>query len=191
MTFNARKILNDVTERHEHISTGHDKLVPLAAAIIAVLAALGTLFAHHRSIAALSVKNEAILAQARASDLYNFYQARRTRFTVYSALLAADTTNSAKVRDALRKTADREHGASLQTLNDAQALERTARTEQERSESILQSFETLEIGTTLFEIAIVFVSISALSRTRILLYFAGGMTLIGSIYLIVGLLQSH
>ena len=42
------------------------RLLSLAAAVIAVLAALGTLFSHHRSITALAVKNEAILTQARA-----------------------------------------------------------------------------------------------------------------------------
>ena len=60
-----------------------NKLVSLAAAIIAVLAALGTLFSHHRSIAALSAKNQAILTQARATDTYNAYEAKQIRYNIY------------------------------------------------------------------------------------------------------------
>ncbi|MHB8147608.1 MAG: DUF4337 family protein, partial [Vulcanimicrobiaceae bacterium] len=165
--------------------------VPLAAAIIAVLAALGTLFAQHRSISALSVKNDSILSQTRALDLYNYYQARRTRFTVYSALIAAGMPSDAAARKRLEGAAALENRASAQTLAEAKRFESTSEHEQDRSESILQSFETLEVATTLFEIAIVFVSISALSQTRLLLYLAGGMGAAGLAFLIFGLLQAH
>ncbi len=61
-----------------------NRLVSLAAAIIAVLAALGTLYSHHRSISALSVKNAAILTQARATDTYNAYEAKQIRYQYLS-----------------------------------------------------------------------------------------------------------
>jgi len=190
MSFDAHKALTEAVERHEHISKG-GRLVPLAAAIIAVLAALGTLFAHHRSISALSVKNDSIIAQARSLDLYNYYQARRTRFTVYSALLAAGVPSDPAARKRLEDAASVESRASAQTLESAKQFEATSEHEQERSENILQSFETLEVATTLFEIAIVFVSISALSQTRLLLYLAGGMTAFGIAFFVTGLLQAH
>jgi hypothetical protein len=64
-------MLDEARERHEHILKGHDRLIPLVTAVIAVLAALGTLFAHHRSIEALVVKNDSIVATAKATDQYN------------------------------------------------------------------------------------------------------------------------
>ena len=63
MSENVYPKFNDANERNAQLSRGGSKLVSLAAAIIAVLAALGTLFSHHRSISALTAKNEAILTQ--------------------------------------------------------------------------------------------------------------------------------
>ncbi|HTA40732.1 MAG TPA: hypothetical protein VK760_16740, partial [Candidatus Acidoferrales bacterium] len=85
MSENIYPKFNEANERVEHLSGGSRKLVSLAAAIIAVLAALGTLFSHHRSISALTAKNVAILTQARASDRYNSYEAKQVRYNVYSA----------------------------------------------------------------------------------------------------------
>lgn len=187
----AHKAFTEASERDERVREGRDLLVPLLAAIIAVLAALGTLFAHHRSIAALALKNEAILAQARASDQFAYYQAKRIKFTVYSALATAGVAKNAKDGASLAATAEREQKSSLPVLDQARALEREATAKQEASETILGSFETLEIATTLFEIAIVFVSVSALAGTRLLLYLGSALSVVGIGYAIVGLLQPH
>lgn len=185
------KAFEEARERSERVHDGGDLLVPLAAAIIAVLAALGTLFAHHRSIAALALKNEAVLTQARASDQYAYYQAKRIKFTISSALLSAGVAKDAKSRAALESTAAREQRASIAVLDSARTLEREATEKQEASERVLTSFETLEVATTLFEIAIVFVSVSALAGTRILLYLGAGLSVIGLVYGAIGLLQPH
>ena len=185
------KAFEEAHERHEQLRKGHDFVVPLAAAIIAVLAALGTLFAHHRSISALAAKNEAILAQSKASDQYTYYQAKRIKYTIYAALLSADVAKDAKGRAELASVADHEQKSSLVILADAKRLEHESETKQASSERTLTSFETLEIATTLFEIAIVFVSISALGGARILLYIGGAMSVVGVVYAIVGLLQPH
>lgn len=185
------KTFEEASERHERLKGGRDWLVPLAAAIIAVLAALGTLFSHHRSIQALSVKTEALLQQSKAYDQYNYYQAKRIKVAVYDALIASGTARDAGARNALRKTANHEEVTSVAILAEARELERRANEEIERSEVILKSFETLEIATTLFEIAIIFVSISALSQTRILLYLGSGLSVVGIAYMIVGYFQGH
>ena len=187
----AHKAFEEAHEREENMREGHDLLVPLLAAIIAVLAALGTLFAHHRSIAALALKNEAILAQSRASDQYAYYQAKRIKFTVYSAFVTSDVARNEKDRAALASVASREQKSSLTVLERARGLEREADAKQQESETILTSFETLEIATTLFEIAIVFVSVSALAGTRILMYLGGALSVVGIGYGIIGLLQPH
>lgn len=185
------RAFEEATERNEQLRSRRDRLVPLAAAIIAVLAALGTLFSHHRSISALSIKNEAILLQSKASDQFNYYQAKRLKYTLYSTLIAAGETRSASIRASMQKTADHEQTSSLDILSKAQTLERQATEEQERSEAILRSFETLEVATTLFEVAIVLVSISALSETRRMLYFGCGLSAAGIVVMIVGFLQAH
>lgn len=181
----------EATERAESIARRRGLLVPFAAAIIAVLASLGTLFSHHRSISALAFKNEAILTQSKASDQFAYYQAKRIKFTIYSALVSAGVPKDAAAAKALKNVADHEATTSLAVLSSAQALEKQAIEDQERSEGTLKSFETLEIGTTLFDIAIVFVSISALSQTRPLLYLGCAMSVVGIAYTAIGYFQIH
>ncbi|MDQ2865677.1 MAG: DUF4337 domain-containing protein [Candidatus Eremiobacteraeota bacterium] len=185
------KAFDEAAERHEHLEKRHDRLVPLAAAIIAVLAALGTLFSHHQSIRALSIKNEAILLQSKAADQYNYYEAKRLKATVYSALLASGNVRDAAARDTFRKEADHESTSSLAILNAARDLERRADERSVRSEDIMKSFETVGTATTLLEIAIVFVSISALSETRLLLYLGTAFSAAGVLLAVFGYFQGH
>jgi hypothetical protein len=183
--------LNEANERNEHLSGGRNKLVPLAAAIIAVLAALGTLFSHHRSITALTAKNEAILTQSRASDRYNSYESKRVRYHVYSAFLAAGLPQAPAGKVYLKELADKEQASSLATFADAERLEKLSQEHEDRAEMVLKSYETLEIGTTFCEIAIVLVSISALASTRAFLTIGSILAACGLAFLIFGYFQAH
>ena len=165
--------------------------VSLAAAIIAVLAALGTLFAHHRSIAALSVKNQAILTQARATDTYNAYEAKQIRYNIYRALLSTGLVQNPQVQKRLESVAQQEQSSSPAVLEKARALERQAERDDTYSESILRSYETLQFATTVFEISIVLVSISALSGTRVFLPLGCGASVFGVVLFIIGLIQAR
>lgn len=178
MSESVHSKLTEATERNEHIAHGN-RLVPLAAAIVAVLAAIGTLASHHRSISALAAKNEAIILQARAMDRYNAYEARRVRYHVYMAFLSAGLPSQPKAREGMRQVAERESQGSLSTLRDARELEDKARENENHAESILRSYETIEVGTTFFEISIILVSISALSRTPLFLSLGTGLTAFG------------
>ena len=191
MSENVYPKFNEANERNSSLSGGGSKLVSLAIAIIAVLAALGTLFSHHRSISALTAKNEAILTQARASDRYNSYEAKRVRYNVYTAFLAAGLPHAQAGRDTVQKLADREQASSLATFADAERYEKLAKDKEEQSNVILRSYETLEIGTTFCEIAIVLVSISALASTRIFLTIGSGLAAFGLAFLTYGYFQAH
>lgn len=182
---------SQASERDRHIRGGGDRLVPLAAALIAVLAAIGTLFAHHQSIRALSVKNEAILLQSKATDQYSYYESKRLKYTVFSALLESGNVREGAARDAFRKSAAHESKSSLAVLGVARDYEHRAAAAQADSETIMKSFETLGMATTLFEIAIVFVSISALSETRLLLLLGIAVSAGGIVLTIVGYFQAH
>ncbi len=185
------KALEQATERHEEIERGRDRLIPLVAAIIAVLAALGTLVSHHRSIEAITSKNNAILTTAKASDQFTTYQTKRVRVALYSTLLAGDVITNPKARANAQKELDHEAASSVAVLQNAQALEQRAAREQQESEGLMSSFVTLEVGTTLFEISIVLSSISALTKSRALLWVAVGLSAIGVVLLVVGYFPSH
>ncbi len=159
-------------------SHGGDRMTALASAIIAVLAALATLFAHHRSISALSLKNDAVLTTAKASDLYASYQTKRLRISFYDALGKPDAIAT-------------DQSASISTLAEARKLQDQSASQEEQSEKLLQSYETFEIAATLFEIAIVFASISALTASRPMLWFGLAISAAGIIMGAIGFLQPH
>jgi len=166
-------------------------LVSLAAAVFAVLAALGTLFAHHRSISALTLKNQAILVQGRATDTYNAYEAKQIRFNIYQALLATELARNAASRARLEAIAEKEQSSSPAVLEKAQALEAQAEAADERADVTLKSYETLQFATTFFEVAIVLVSISALASARVLLPLGSAISAVGLIFFVAGLLQGR
>jgi hypothetical protein len=182
--------LEQIQEREKQ-SHSSDRLVSLAAAIIAVLAALGTLFAHHRSITAITAKNQAILEQARASDAYSAYEAKNIRAQIAQVFISSQTPSNEKARQNLQTIADQEKTSADAVLQKAHQLEEQSDMHDTRSENVLHSYETLEIATTFFEIAIVLVSISALARTRLFLSIGSGLSAIGLILLIVGFVQGR
>ncbi len=169
----------------------NNRLVSLVAAIVAVLAALGTLFAHHRSITALSAKNQAILTQARATDTYNAYEAKQIRYNIYQALLTSDLVRNAANRARLESVAENERSTSPVVLAKAQALEDQAKRDDEHSEAVLKSYEMLQFATTMFEISIVFVSLSTLAGARLLLPAGCGLSAIGLVLFAIGLFQAR
>lgn len=184
------KVFEEATERQKHVAKGY-RFIPLVSAIVAVLAALGTMLSHHRSIEALTMKNNAILTTAKASDQYTAYLTKRVRVAVFSTLIMGDVIRDPKGRASTQKSLDHEQATSAAVLQEAQRLEKRAAEEQEQSETLMSSFVTLEVGTTLFEIAIVLTSISALTQSRALLWVAIGISAIGVILLPVGYFSAH
>ena len=156
----------------------HARLVPFFTAMVAVLAALGTLYSHHRSIQALALRNQAVLLTAKATDQYNHYETTQLRVTLYQLM---------KLPNAL---ADEER-TSIGTYDKAKSYEAEAAALQDRAVALLTSFETLEIATTLFEISIAFASIAALTGARFTLIVAACLCGAGLVVGIIGYFQAH
>jgi len=185
--FSAHKALEDAERRHEHALKEERRWIPIAAAVVAVFAALATLFSNQRSTVALVAKNEAILAQAKASDQYNYFESKRIKYHLYAAFADAHVTSNVQGERHLRSVAQKEEQEAKPILADARKLERESLADQERSEVALKSHEVLEVAVTLFEVSIVFVSISALTTTRVLAYVAAASTAVGMVFLFLGL----
>lgn len=184
--FNAAHALNEANERNEQLAEGGQKLVPILAAVIAVFAALATLFANHSSISGLATKNEAILVQSKATDTWNHYQAKRIKLEVNRALILSGAVTSAEGLKKMSAIVSKEDTESGQTLLDAQKLDTQSDQEYERAERFMQSYEKFEVAATFFEVSIVLVSITALMRTRILMYIGCVATLVGIIFFAQG-----
>jgi hypothetical protein len=163
----------------------------LSAAVVAVLAAMGTLFAHHRSVAALSEENRAIIAQGRAVDSYNAYEAKEIRYTIYQALIAGGVIRDAGALRHIKSVAADERRSSPAMLAESEALDAQAKDSEARSRTIMRSYETLQVATTFFEVAIVLVSIATLSEVQYFLPAGVVLSGIGLIFLVAGILQGH
>ena len=173
-------------EAHERSESGREgeRWVPVAAAILAVLSAVSGFLSNVRSTAALVAKNDAIVATAHASDTYAQYEAERQKFYAYQSLIDAGLAkNSVKVRT----TAAREAKKGPPLLVKAREFDERADALNEGSEKLLASHERIEVAATLFEVAIVLVSISALVGSRLLPLSAAIATAIGLVVLVVGL----
>jgi hypothetical protein len=175
------------TEAHERAEGGDrpraPRWVPVAAAILAVLAAITGLLSTQRSTIALTTKNEAILLTTKASDAYNEYESRSIKEHLYEALIAAGGVRDPKK---LHAVAEHERTAGIPVFIKAKNYEREATETNERSERALRSYEHLEVGVTFLEIAIVLVSISALVSTRLLTVVASVATVAGIVISAVG-----
>ena len=167
------------------------RFIAAATAIIAVLAAISTLFTHHRSILALAAKNQAILTQSRATDYYTSYESKQVRHNFYDALLASDLVRKPNIRAYLSSASKQQATAAEEDLSKARALETRADGDDVRSETILKSYETLQFGTTMLEVSIILLSISALSRARIFVWIGCGLSTVGLGFFIFGFLQAR
>jgi hypothetical protein len=187
---NVHKTLHEAADIQDSADRGR-RLVSLAAAIIAVLAALGTLFTHHQSILGLTAKNHAILLQGRASDTYNKYEAKRVRAQIVDGLLDAGLYRDAAARGRMESLAEKERSDSARDFDAAQSFESESQLFEDRSERLLKSYETLQIATVFFDVAIVLVSISAIVRTAVLLATGCGLSAVGIALMILGFIQGH
>ncbi len=190
--FDAHKAIGEAAERHERAETvarghgaasPHARLVPIAAALLAVVAAIASLLANKSATEALALKNETILLRTEASDSYNFYESRSIKEHIYQATADANPGLAAPVRRKLLAIAGHERTAKGPILMRARALEDDAKKTSRRSERLAHAHEVMEGGVTLFEVAIAVVSIAALTSSTFLIGFgalaaAGGLVLL-------------
>jgi hypothetical protein len=180
------KVVEEAHERHHAAGEHGPRWVPLAAAILGVLAALTTFFSNLRSTGALIAKNDAIVATARAADTYSEYESGRIKYYIYQ--VAVDTTRGGDVAK-LRGVADHESQKGPPLLARARAFDEQAARDNEHSERLLVSHEIIEVATTLFEVSIVLISITALVGSRLLPAVAGTASAVGVIVFLIGLVR--
>ena len=101
----------------------------LTTALIAVLAAVAALESGTYSNEALIQKNEALLAQAKASDQWAYYQAKGIKGTVYATQAAAARATNPELADKSQKEADRYTAEQEEISKSAREFEGEAKKE--------------------------------------------------------------
>lgn len=187
--FHAKDAFESAHQRHEFAEHGGlhaPRWIPIAAAVLALLAASTGLIANLRVTQSSAAKSDAIIFITRAADTYNEFDSRSVRQHIYEAALegTTDPRHAAK----LRSVAEHEKQEKAPLLEKARKLDERSREATERAEHILASHEILSVATTLFEIGIVLVSITALVGSRLLPVAAAIATAAGLVIAIRGLL---
>jgi NAD dependent epimerase/dehydratase family enzyme len=163
---------HELQEEHEQAAKNPSlRPVSFTMSVLAVLVAISTVLGHR-------THTEAVLAQAKASDQWNEYQAKKIRSNetqLTSDLLSVLATND----DAARKLMDsyKAHAAKWNTdLAEEQEKAQDYEAEVRKAERKANRFD---LGEALLEIGLVVTSITLLTRLRTYWYLGMGFGLAG------------
>jgi hypothetical protein len=149
--------------------------VALSTAFMAVLAAIAGLLSGHQA-------NEALIDQIKSSDQWNYYQSKsiKSEIAASTAKILQSTQN---------KTADEESKQTLARYDKEKEEIRQKAEEAEKSSEIhLNTHVTLSKAVTIFQIAIAISAIAILTRKKMLWYGGILLTIIGSVFLVLGII---
>ena len=173
---------HELIEKHEHAS--HDESlrpIALAMSILAVLVAIVTLLGHRAA-------TEAVLAQSRASDQWNEYQAKRIRqheatlsVDMLSTLPVSDQSAAAALKAKYQKSIDQWSSEIKDEADKAREFEADVRLSERRT-------DRYDFGEALLEIGLVVTSIALLTRQRAYAYLGGAFGAAGVISAVWGLM---
>jgi len=165
--------VNELREHHEHAA--HDasmRPVALAMAILAVLVAVTTLLGHRAS-------TDAVLAQARASDLWAEYQAKKIRAN--DTALTVDLLSTLAVTDkaAVEKLKAGYAAHTAQWNEDLKTGSEQAREQEAEGRLAEKQGDRFDLGEALMEIGLVITSITLLTTKRSYAVLGGLFGLLG------------
>ena len=173
--------IHEFTEQMKEAGEAALTHIALGISILAVLVAMVTVLSHRSH-------TEAVLLQARASDMWNEYQAKVIRNETLSAtidLLALQPNTNPAAAAAKRE----EYAAHIEKRREDIAEEQKQAREFEHEVEIAEHRASrFDLGEALLQIAVVLSSITLLTRKQ--LYFAIGMVLgfAGIVSTVLGLL---
>ncbi|MHB1528291.1 MAG: DUF4337 domain-containing protein [Acidiferrobacteraceae bacterium] len=161
------------THEHEvHRAALRGGLAQWIAIFTALLSTLGAVVSYQGNLAqneALLYKNEAVLKQTQAADQWNLYEAKSSKGHLMD--LASEVL-PARARYYRQRAA--RYGREKRAIKThAQALEREFQHANDRSARFMAPHYRMAQAMTLIQIAISLASVTALTRRRWLLLFAG------------------
>ncbi len=149
--------------------------VALSTAFMAVLAAIAGLLSGHQA-------NEALIEQIRSADQWNFYEAKsiKSEIAASTSKILGSLPGKAPVEENQQSVARYE--------KEKEDIKQKAEEAEKNSERHLNTHVTLSKAVTIFQIAIAISAISILTRKRALWYGGLLLTVIGAVFLVMGIL---
>jgi len=189
--------LEETREHHEHAQHAHDPKhgagheragwtlqLSLSTALIAVLAAISSLQSGANESAALLEKNEAILAQAKATDQWSYFQAKGTKLAIYEA--QSETTEKPEVLARLKARVDRYKGEQDEIHAEATKLEAESEEHGKVGEEFLHHHHRFALSVTVFQVSIALAAIAALTKRKPLWFGSLAVGAAGVFYFLKG-----
>ncbi|WP_419804113.1 DUF4337 domain-containing protein [Terriglobus sp.] len=170
--------IQEFVEQQEKASETHMYAVSFSISVLAVLVALVTVLSHRAHTAA-------VLNQARASDEWGLYQAKKIRQS--SINTTVDLLNVLKPGDAAAKARIAEYKQHTAKWDaDLLASEHRARELEEQVETEEHHASRYDAGEALLQIAVVLASITLLTHQRIYWFVALSIGGVGVIFAALG-----
>jgi hypothetical protein len=181
----------EIQEKAEEKREKWTLYVALSTAFMAVLAAVAGLLAGHHA-------NEALVARVKASDQWNFYQAKNLKQEIAvntdKILLAvlsgkAGATSNVRNADAAAASFEGDHSKDIARYDkEKEEIKKTAEEAEKESEAHLAKHVPLATAVTAFQIAIAISAIAILTRRKVL--WVGGLVLtaVGIVFFVLGIL---
>lgn len=196
---------------HEHIAEAHEegrtetqseaienkkehagwlKFVAVVTAVLAVIAAIGSLRAGLLVNEALLAKNDEISLRTQATDQWNYYQSKSIKSVVYTTtaqLLPPSSPLLAKSQEAAARYSREQEDIRVK----AEALEKKAESKDEASAKDMNEHHIFAFSVSLCQIAIALSAIAALTRSRRVWVFSLATGLTGLLALLGGFFGLH
>ena len=184
-------------EHAEHVehAAGHNKQIALLIAVIALFLAFSETLGK-------SAQTEAISLNIKASDTWNFFQAKTIRQTSLRvaadamALQVATAPNDdakaalAKQIEAWKATVARYESDPKEKDGRKELREHAEHLEHERDTSLAR-YHHYEVASAAFQIGIVLCSAAVITGMMALAWIAGGVGILGIVFMGIGLLAPH
>lgn len=187
----------ELKEHAEHgASESAMRPVAFTMSVLAVLVAVTTVLGHRTHTEAVLDQTRAAVEQNRASDAWNFYQAKKNRANdtelIQDLMSVATVTNKAEAGKKLQSYADHQK----KWADDLKAEEQGARNEEDKVHEYEREVgkaearaDRFDLAEALLEIGLVITSVTLLTRSRIywylgLVFSLLGVALVGSAFLI-------
>jgi hypothetical protein len=155
-------------EHAEHVALSGDSFLAKVSVTIAILAVIAATVGSLETIetaAAISDKNAAVLLQNRATDTWNFYQAKSIKKNMYQIAAAATVEAQPQAVD-FKANAVREGNDEQAVLKKAEALEHDTEVKLIDSEAHEHRHHVLTIAVTLLHVSIAIATIAIIMRGR-------------------------
>jgi hypothetical protein len=168
-------------QEHKHaVDPGH-RLPAVTAAMLAVLAALGSLLSGHAA-------NQAILKQSKATDQWAYFQSKSTKGHLYDVsrqIVAALSANHSQSK-ASQEVLDGFDKQVQKYDKEKAELEEKAKELEDESAYEFRQHHHYALGIACFQVGIVLSSVSILVRYRLLFWLSLVAGLAGLVFLAFG-----